>query len=102
MTPRKRIVPKKQREKQEALEYQQHFVDTPIWARDEFEPVRSVWPAVDWTIEYPPSTRVSWINPGDQEVRSTWGAITQRLGLYQDLRIHPYDCLLYTSDAADE
>lgn len=89
---RKRITPKKQRKVEETLEFMRHFNSTPLWVQGDFEPTRENWPKADiLTTELPGETRVSWINPGGQEVRSTWGAITQRLGLYQDLRIHPYD-----------
>ena len=92
MTPRKRITPKKQRKAEEVLEFMRHFNSTPLWVQGDFEPTRDNWPKADvLTAELPDETRVSWINPSGYEVRTTWSHIKDRLGLYSDLRIHPYD-----------
>lgn len=88
---RKRIVPRAQQAELLANEYLKHFIESPLWLQGQFEPVREHWKSATGLEDYPPTTRVSWINPGGQEVRATWHTITSRVGLYQDLRVHPYD-----------
>ena len=66
----------------------------PDWLSMSYDPVREHWHKADpLRDDYPLDARISWLTPGGYEMRATWRLVINRVGLYQDLRVHPYDVM---------